>query len=130
MSNRRRSGFSPFTDATPIGRQVGPIYEPKGHKEIKIDLDQIRSVLKYLRNHQDQPIRSLQGEIQEKFHYLMNNMTLLYDTDHYSALFDEVKRVFGDLDNPTPGTIGGFCGGCINGSPCSPACITSMPQPK
>lgn len=96
--------------------------------------------LQRLRTIPDTQIKDLgAGEFKEDFNFITTQVSLLYDTDAYERMMVEpVKRIFGDLENITLGTVGAYFRGCFvdvdipNGIPknCAAICAGSMPPPK
>jgi hypothetical protein len=67
---------------------------------------------------------------------LIRQSRLLYDSPDYKAFHDEVRRVFGDVNDGAPGTIGAFFNGPYIASQtssdagCSILAAGSLPPPK
>jgi len=103
----------------------------KGSNTETVDLTDLRLRIKRLRQNHESEIKKLSGKLKEDFEVLKSHVGLLYDTEEYKVLFEEVKKVFSDLKNLKPNTVGAYCAGCLNqGKGCTLICNGAMPVPK
>lgn len=139
MSSKRRTGFkfgqylTEKTD-TVITMDSQRIVVSKGDVTKTIDLSDLRELLKRLKTNKNLQVSKISGSIKEDYKTLVSHVTVLYDTDEYKVLFDEVKNIFNDVNekNIKPGTIGAYCAGCILNADkgCSVLCNGALPKPK
>lgn len=101
-----------------------------------INLDELRKKISHLKANADVKIRKLNGKLKEDFDFLAQSVAWVYNTDSYKQLYNEIKKYFNDKQSYQPGTVGAYCGGCLNkrkdGLPtrgCSVICAGSIPPP-
>lgn len=139
--SRHRSTFklgSYVTSASGNASVPERIVVTKGGIVKTIDLTDLRSRIKRLRQNHNLEVKSLTGKLADDYNTLLSHITLLYDTPEYTTLFKEVKKVFEDVKEPNPGTIGAYCAGCLNQpdqKACSVICTGvsqngPLPRPK
>ena len=98
------------------------------------NLQDLRARLQRLRTNASVPIRNLDDQLQDDFRTLVNHIRILYGTESYPLLSQEVQNAFSDVTNAQPGTVGAYFCGCMispnmNGLPgCSAICAGSMPH--
>jgi len=103
----------------------------KGSGTESVDLTDLRLRIKRLRQNSDVEIKKLSGKLKEDYEVLKSHVGLLYDTEEYKILFEEVKKVFSNLKDLKPNTIGAYCAGCLeNKGKCTVICNGAMPMPK
>lgn len=137
--NRKRSGiklgsYLDKKDSKTLVRNFGEkIIVTKGENVSFVDLTDLRNRLKRLRANHSKVVKGLTGQILDDYTTLVSHVSLLYDTEEYTYLYKEVKKVFEDLKDFKAGTIGAYCAGCLMTNPlkgCSVICSTSLPRPK
>src|SRR5689334_2458899 len=117
MLSRNRSTFKLGSYVTSSSGNISAperIVVTKGGIIKTIDLTDLRSRIKRLRQNHNLEVKSLTGKLADDYNTLLSHITLLYDTNEYNTLFKEVKKVFEDVKDPNPGTIGAYCAGCLN----------------
>jgi hypothetical protein len=109
----------------------------KGGVVKTIDLSDLRNRIKRLRQNYNLEVRNLTGKLADDYSTLLAHVTLLYDTNEYNVLYNEIKKIFGDVVDPADGTIGAYCAKCLNvdGRSCSVICsgvsaASPIPKPK
>lgn len=104
----------------------------------KIDMNRFRELLHSLRPLSETQLNLLSPQARDNFRQVAAYIDLLYDTEYYTIISNEVARIF-DLKTVTPGTVGAFFAGRrvakeITNSPidirCLPISSGSMPLPK
>jgi len=107
----------------------------KGDIVKNIDLSELQALLNRLKNNRALHVQKLNGKNKEDYETLLSHVNMLYNTDEYKVLYDEVSKVFSDIPERQlrPGTVGAYCAGCILKNPekgCSILCNGSLPRPK
>lgn len=109
----------------------------EGGGKYSVDLNMVKERLTRLKENYEMNINDLDGILRQDYLEMVNYIKTLYETNVYNVLFDEIKKVFGELKNVNPGTVGNYFTGCLikNNLPeeiksCSLNCITSVPLPK
>lgn len=108
---------------------------PSSSDTVYINLDDIKRRLTNLRAKSNLPLRELIGEDSEDFQHLLQKTQMLYDTEAYPTYYSEIRSIFGDVNDVTPGTVGAYFGGCLASTnlpdkKCSVICAGSIPQPR
>lgn len=133
--NCRRDKRSAIKIKSPINNIHEKFVVVKGENKKTVDLTDLRNRIKRLKLASHIEIRKIGGQTKEDFELLKSHIGLLYDTPEYKILFEEVKKVFGDLKeaNLKPNTVGAYCAGCILTNPergCTTICNGAMPRPR
>lgn len=103
---------------------------------LTVNLNDVRTRLQRLYAKANVPIRNLEGQDKDDFMKLHQQARLLYNTPDFKAFHDEVKRVFGNVNNVAPGTVGAYFNGVYiaaqnSADPgCSILAAGSLPPPK
>lgn len=135
MSLRKKQSFRPKkNNISSLFQQ--DLQVKKGEGDIvKINIDELEDLVKYLRKHSDTEIRNLSGELQIKFNRLVSQVTILNNTSSYQTLCQIIKKHFNNIDKYKPGTLASYFNGCLvktsfsNDRPgCSPICAGSIPS--
>lgn len=148
MKTRKLHSFNPFkfikAPKSSSKETAKPIYTPeeevvaKGQTKVfKLDLGKFSRLCKKFKDMEGVYIRNLKGSNKEDFNLVVSLIHLFYGTNYYKKLFRKVEKYFGNLHQVTPGTIGGYFGGCLAESSysednpgCSVSCAGSIPRPK
>lgn len=109
-----------------------------GDKIVQINFDDIVPILSELSANYQLPIKSLTGDLFDKFRRVVTTVNLLYDTDYFKSFHDLIKSHTSHIKNVEPGTIGAYLVGCLLNCPvpddipksCTPICAGSIPLPK
>ncbi len=100
---------------------------------ITININDLENIIIFLRRYQHYKIKDLRGELLNKYNNLTRKVELLYGTKEFNILSNLLKKHFGNIKFFIPGTIGAYCGGCLNDQgndfhqSCSPICAGSIP---
>lgn len=103
---------------------------------LTVNLNDVRTRLQRLHNKANTPIRNLDSQDKDDFMKLHQQARLLYNTPDFKAFHDEVRRVFGNVTDVAPGTVGAYFNGVYiaaqNSSDpgCSILAAGSLPPPK
>lgn len=119
---------SSLTSSSLVSESIITTKGGKKKKELKINIEELNSLIEDLRYYSDMKINNLHGDIKVKFGNLKKMVSMLYDTTSYDILVKRVKSYFDDLETIIPGTIGAYCIGCNHGKACSALCAGSMQQ--
>jgi hypothetical protein len=107
-----------------------------GKKVFRVDMGHFDKLCRRFQDKCDLRIKNLTGRDKEDFKLMVSYVRLLYGTNYYEHLHRKVEKYFGNLKKVSPGTVGGYFGGCLvstsfDGQPgCSVACAGSVPRPK
>ena len=107
-----------------------------GKKAFKVDIGHFDKLCQKFQDKCDTRIKNLTGRDKEHFKLMVSYVRLLYGTNYYEHLHKKVEKYFGKLDKVSPGTVGGYFGGCLvttsfeDQPACSAACAGSVPRPK
>lgn len=107
---------------------------PVMYQAMSFNAQDIKNRLTYLYSDKDTPIKSLSGEAKAHYEYIVNHVTLLYNTDEYPAFYNLVKEVFNDTQFKI-GTVSAYFNGCaiktnIDPRGCSVICAGALPLPQ
>lgn len=138
MSDRKLSGIKIGPSFRPpkvqIPSDTNKISVAKGHDSYSVDLTDFRNRIGRLYKNHSLEVKNISGTIKQDYEILVEHVKNLKDTDAYQKLFEEVKKLFGQLDTAKikKGTIGSYCAGCIlaKDKSCPIVCEDSMPLPK
>ncbi len=148
MSGVRSQSFNPFqytsntfTEDTPEissdnEEKFDEIVTKGGKKVFKVDIGHFDKLCRKFQDKCDTRIKNLTGRDKEDFKLMVSYVRLLYGTNYYEHLHKKVEKYFGDLKRVSPGTVGGYFGGCLvstsfeNQPGCSAACAGAVPRPK
>jgi hypothetical protein len=102
---------------------------------LSFSVSDIKARLNELYKSKDLQIKSLTGDNQTNFSYIVSHIRALYNTDEYVIFYGLVKDVFGGLKDFQVGTVGAYFSGCMNrtgseNSGCSLLCAGSLPIPR
>ncbi len=148
MSAVRSQTFNPFQystksstddnheDSSEGEEKFDEIVTKGGKKVFKVDIGHFDKLCRKFQDKCDIRIKNLTGNDKEDFKLMVSYVRLLYGTNYYEHLHQKVEKYFGNLTKVSPGTVGGYFGGCLvstsfNNQPgCSVACAGSVPRPK
>ena len=107
----------------------------KGAEEYHVDPTEVETDIRYLRSYADEPLKTIGGDLKGCYERVTSYVALMHNTELYQSFIDMVTKHFRDLEDPIPGTIGGYMAGCLgydgNYPPsCSPICAGSIPNGK
>ena len=112
------------------------IFEGSSFSDIeKVDMDDLNKKLKHLKENADIKIRNLSGSLKSDFESLAQYVSWMYNTEGYDAFYKEIVKHFGDRHDYQPGSVGAYCGGCLNvkskgiSRGCNVVCAGSIPPP-
>lgn len=112
------------------------IFEGSSFSDIeKVDIEDLNKKLKHLKENADHKIRNLSGSLKSDFESLAQYVSWMYNTEGYDAFYKEIVKHFGDRHDYQPGTIGAYCGGCLDvkskgiSRGCNVVCAGSIPPP-
>jgi len=102
---------------------------------LSFSVSDIKARLNELYKSKDLQIKSLTGDNQTNFSYIISHVRTLYQTEEYPIFYGLVKDVFGGLKDFQVGTVGAYFSGCMNRtgseqSGCSLLCAGSLPIPR
>ena len=101
-----------------------------------INVSELRERLYRLKAIAQQPISTLEGQARDDLTSLVTYTRVLYDTDAYGTLHEQVKSIFGTPAILHPGTVEAFIAGCLvdtnlpQSKSCSAVCSGSIPLPR
>lgn len=123
-----------------------PVYYKGGdhHKEecadkddtLVIDMSQVRHMIQRMHDIQSTKIVDLKGQDDKYFKDLVMYVDVLYDTETFKTLHQEIENKFKNIDKLAPGTVGAYFGGCLlkknhkHDLGCGAVCAGSVPLPK
>ena len=150
MSSRSRSLFKP------IRRSSAKVINPRHERKFRwsrerseaiitkgpgntyhIPMDEIHQRLLRLRQYAQTPVKELPLDVDRDFKTLTEHISLIYDTEAYPTVHQQMENIYGDLkDNLIPGSIGAYIVGCNIASKkssqpgCDILCAGSAPPPN
>ncbi len=140
MAPKRRSSrvtFNPKHFQTASTKDTGKSRRVifKGAEEYHVDPTDVETDIRYLRSYAHEPLKTIGGDLKRCYDRITSYVALMHNTDMYQSFVDMVTKHFRELEEPIPGTIGGYMAGCLgydgNFPPsCSPVCAGSIPNGK
>lgn len=122
-------------DIAPITKDSSPIDDSYDAQTTNVGTfkqrrDEIRADLHELRQYCYTPIEDLPNEKLDKFNSLVSSFKLMYGTPGtYNSIINDVREIYGDLQEIRPGTVGSYFMGCFKGNSgqgCTPHCANSL----
>jgi len=108
-----------------------------GHGEdLAINLNNIKASLSRLYKHRHSFIKDLKGDLHTEFRGMVDIIHILYSSAAYDHLHEIIVKVFGEVNEVTPGTIGAYFAGCLvrtdfaDNPGCSAVCAGAVPRGK
>lgn len=87
----------------------------------------VYKALQKLKKHTTTPISKLDKNTLKDFYYILDVEKKLKNNKQNKNLFlSDVKKIFGDCEETTPGTVGAFLVQCQNAFECDPSCINNI----
>lgn len=122
------------TSTTPIKGSVEKGKRKKENMILNSTLSNMDKILGELYDSRDTPIRTLSGDIKNKYNQAVSYVSILHDTEYFPLLSEAIASRFGGNIQYSPGTVGSYFGGCYVQDPilegiapgCTPSCLGSI----
>jgi hypothetical protein len=104
-------------------------------QEYSLNIDNVKSTLVELRKYSSRTTSALEGELNDKFKFMVGIISMTYDSGIYSSIYELIQDIFGVGCSTVPGTIGAYFSGCLiqtnsrEPQNCSAVCAGSLPPP-
>ena len=106
-----------------------------GKNVFNVDLASLERDVIELLKYPDVKISNLVGANKEKYDRIRLTAQMLYDSEYYKCFFDRISKHCNLVQEPIPGTVGGYLCGCLASknfpeSRCAPLCADGLAYPK
>jgi hypothetical protein len=126
------------SDSTPSYEQMGGsedvFFVRGGDSSFEFDRSAFYETLLDLKYQANVQVKDLHDDYTESFRGVVDALKLLYTVPSlYAIATEDIKKVFGDVKNIRPGSIGAFFIGCFNVDDsnlplgCNPKCVSALP---